>query len=238
MTQHIVQKPKRKMSTSMKAALITIPTLLLVLLIAIFISILNRPEPANPSADGASGPGSETVPLVQENSHVLDDAGEGAPVLVEFLDFECEACGAVYPVIEEIRKEYAGKITYVPRYFITNHTNSMNAAIAVEAASQQGKFEEMYQKLFESQAEWAEQQDSQADKIRSYAEELGIDMTAFDKAVADPATQARVEEDNNAGMSLGVRGTPTFFLNGELLQPQTITDITDALDAAIAKSGK
>lgn len=238
MTQHIVQKPKRRMSTSMKAALITIPALLLVLLIAIFISILNRPEPASPSADGSSNSGPESVPLVQENSHVLDDAGEGAPVLVEFLDFECEACGAVYPVIEEIRKEYAGQITYVPRYFITNHANSMNAAIAVEAASQQGKFEEMYQKLFESQAEWAEKQDSQADKIRSYAEGLGIDMNAFDKAVADPATQARVEEDHNAGISLGVRGTPTFFLNGELLQPQTITDITDALDAAIAKSEK
>lgn len=90
--------------------------------------------------------------------------------------------------------------------------------------------------LFESQPEWAEQQDSQADKIRSYAEALGLDMGAFDVAVADPATQARVEEDHNAGMSLGVRGTPTFFLNGELLQPESVTDITDALDAAIAES--
>lgn len=176
------------------------------------------------------------MPLVQENSHVLDDAGEGAPVLVEFLDFECEACGAVYPVIEEIRQQYDGEITFVARYFNTNHANSMNAAVAVEAASQQGKFEEMYQKLFETQSEWGEQQTSQADKIRGYAEEVGLDMEAFDQAVADPATQARVEEDHEAGMELGVRGTPTFFLNGELFQPQSVTDITNALDQAIAES--
>ena len=153
-----------------------------------------------------------------------------------FLDFECEACGAVYPVIEDIRKQYDGEMTYVARYFNTNHANSMNAALAAEAAAQQGKFEEMYRKLFESQPEWAEQQESQADKIRGYAEELGLDMQAYDQAVADPATQQRVEEDHNAGLSLGVQGTPTFFLNGELLQPQSVNDITDALDAAIAES--
>ena len=235
---HIVQKPPRRMSTSMKAALIVVPIVLLVAFALILISVLGRSE-AQTSAEGSNDSGASTqseVPLVQENSHVLDDAGEGAPVLVEFLDFECEACGAVYPVVEEIRKQYDGQITYVARYFITNHTNSMNAAIAVEAASQQGKFEEMYQRLFESQSEWAEQQTSQADKLRSYAEELGLDMDAFDQAVADPATQARIEQDHNAGMSLGVRGTPTFFLNGELLQPESVTDITDALDAAIAES--
>lgn len=229
MTQHIVQKPKKKISTSMKAALITIPTLLLVFLIFIVVTLLNRPETTTPSNDGQA-----STPMVQENSHILNDAGEGAPVLVEFLDFECEACGSVFPVIEEIRKQYDGELTYVARYFITNHANSMNAAIAAEAAAQQSKFEEMYRKLFETQPEWAEQQDSQADKIRGYAEELGLDMEAYDQAVADPATQARVEEDHDAGMSLGVRGTPTFFLNGELLQPQMVTDITDAIDAAIA----
>lgn len=235
MTQHIVQKPKKKISTSMKAALITIPTLLLVFLIIILVTLLNQPERAVPEGAPDSA-GKATVSLVQENSHVLDDAGEGAPVLVEFLDFECEACGAVYPVIEDIRKQYDGEMTYVARYFNTNHANSMNAALAAEAAAQQGKFEEMYRKLFESQPEWAEQQESQADKIRGYAEELGLDMQAYDQAVADPATQQRVEEDHNAGLSLGVQGTPTFFLNGELLQPQSVNDITDALDAAIAES--
>lgn len=237
MTTSLDQQPQKKISTSTKAALITIPAVLLAFLIFILVSFLNQPGPdsvTNPSGSGSVS-GEEGVPLVQENSHVLDDAGQGAPVLVEFLDFECEACGAIYPVIEDIREQYKGEITYVARYFITNHANSMNAAVAVEAASQQGKFEEMYRKLFESQLEWAEQQASQADLIRTYAEEIDLDLDAYDRAVTDPATQERVEEDHNAGLAFDVRGTPTFFLNGELLQPQSVTDITDALDEAISE---
>lgn len=236
MTRPSADQSQKRLSRSMKAALITIPSVLLVFLILILIAKLTQsaPEPATETSTN----GVEYVPLVLENSHVLNDAGEGAPVLVEFLDFECEACGAVYPVIEDIREQYDGELTYVARYFITNHANSMNAAIAVEAASQQDKFEEMYQKLFESQPEWTEKQDSQADLIRTYAEEIGLDMPAFDKAVSDPATQSRVEEDHNAGLALGVQGTPTFFLNGELIQPQTIDDLTNAIDQAIAEGEK
>lgn len=238
MTSNTGRPPRKKLSTSMKAALITIPSVLLVFLIFILIAVLSQSGP-QPEAEGSgsgsgSGSGQKSVPMVQENSHVLDDAGKGAPVLVEFLDFECEACGGVYPVIEDIRKQYDGKITYVARHFITNHANSVNAALASEAAAQQGKFEEMYRKLFESQPEWAEKQDSQAALIRSYAEQIGLDMQAYDRDIADPKMQARVDEDHNAGLALGVQGTPTFFLDGELLQPKTVSDLTDALDQAIA----
>lgn len=226
MIQHAVQAKKKPLSTSMKAALVTIPVVVIAIIVVVVISILNRPQPADPA----------TIPMVDETSHVLNDAGEGAPVLVEFLDFECEACGSVYPIMEDIRERYDGELTYVVRYFITNHTNSMNAALAAEAAAQQGKFEEMYQRLFETQAEWGEQQDSQAPVIRGYAEALGLDMAAYDAAIADQATQARVQADHDAGIALGVRGTPTFFLNGEQLQPQLVSDLTDAIDAAIETS--
>lgn len=229
MTTPTPQTPRKKISVSMKAALIAIPSVLLIFLI--LVTALNRSDSA--VATGESGKGAESVPLVQENSHVLSDGGEGAPVLVEFLDLECEACGAVYPAIEDVRQQYDGELTYVVRYFMTNHSNSMTAALAAEAAAGQGKFEEMYQKLFESQAEWAEKQDSQAELIRSYAEGIGLDMAAYDLAIKDPATQARVEEDHNAGLALGVRGTPSFFLNGTQIQPQTLTELTDAIDEAI-----
>ncbi|MGO8609127.1 DsbA family protein, partial [Rhizobium johnstonii] len=88
----------------------------------------------------------------------------GAVTVVEFLDFECEACGAAYPYVEELRTQYAGKITYVARYFpLPGHFNSTNAAIAAESAGRQGKFEEMYNALFQSQAEWGEAGESRAD---------------------------------------------------------------------------
>ena len=77
-------------------------------------------EPGGAQAAGASSS------VVRQDSHVLDEAGEGAPVLVEFLDFECEACLAAYPLVEQVRKEYAGELTFVVRYFpIDGHANSI-----------------------------------------------------------------------------------------------------------------
>jgi len=217
----------KRLSTPVKATLIATAVVIALVLAAIVYVNVTRPAPVTPD-DGA-------LPGTRSNSHILDDAGPDAPTLVEFLDFECEACGAFYPYIEEIREQYAGEINYVVRYFpIPSHFNSMNAAIAVEAASQQGRFEEMYARMFETQIEWGEGSSSEADRFRGYAEELGLDMDAYDGAVADPATQERVEEDFLAGQEMGVTGTPTFFLDGEKLELNSLTDLTDALDRAIA----
>ncbi len=88
-------------------------------------------------------------------------------MVVEFLDFECEVCGAVYPVMEELREEYDGEVTFAVRYFpLPGHFNSGNAAVAVEAAAQQGAFEAMYQRMFETQSEWGEGRESEADRFR------------------------------------------------------------------------
>jgi protein-disulfide isomerase len=174
--------------------------------------------------------------VIEENSHRLDVADDGKVTVVEFLDFECEVCGAVYPAIEQLREEYAGRVTFVVRYFpIPGHQNSMNAAIAVEAAAQQGQFEAMYSQMFDTQAEWGEQQVSKADLFRSFADELGLDLAEYDAAVADPATQERVQTDFDAGLDLGVEGTPTFFVNNEKLTIESIDDLRGAFDQALAE---
>ena len=230
MTQQPASAPqKRRLSTSMRAMLVTVPVVLIVVGLVISMSIASRPTQVvtNPSKPAAT---------VADNSHVLDDAGEDAPTLVEFLDFECEACGALYPYVEDVREYYDGKINYVVRYFpLGGHFNSMNAAIAVEAAAQQGKFEEMFHQMLQSQAEWGEQQTSEAARFRDYAEELGLDMSAYDKAVSDPATEARVQQDLDAGTALGVSGTPTFFLDGKQLTLTNPNDLPNAIEAALDK---
>lgn len=120
------------------------------------------------------------------------------------------------------------------RYFpIPSHSNAVNAAVAVEAASQQGKFEDMYKRMYDTQSSWGEQQDSRADVFRGFAQGLGLDMDAYDKAVADDATKARVERDRKDGLALGVKGTPTFFLNGKQLQPTSVEDFQAQIDAAL-----
>ncbi|MGC5225094.1 DsbA family protein [Micromonospora sp. DT81.3] len=190
---------------------------------------INRPAPADESAGPAQ--------TVRPDSQVLDDGGEGAVTVVEFLDFECEACGAAYPYVEELREQYAGEITYVVRYFpLPGHFNSTNAAVAAEAAARQGKFEEMYHALFQSQSEWGEAGESRAELFRSFAEEIGLDMTTFDRDVADPETTARVQADFAEGQALGVSSTPTFFVNDEqLVDLQSWADVTGAIDAELAQ---
>jgi protein-disulfide isomerase len=169
-----------------------------------------------------SGPASSEVAenpeLVRADSHMLSTAEDDRVNLVEFLDFECEACLAQFPTMERIREEYAGRINFAIRYFpLPGHSNSENAAKAVEAASKQGAFEEMYVKMYETQGEWGESQDSKADLFVEFARELGLDERQFLNDVNDPKTAERVAKDQADGNALGVQGTPTIFLNGEEL---------------------
>nr|WP_209436378.1 thioredoxin domain-containing protein [Kocuria subflava] len=171
--------------------------------------------------------------VVRENSRVLSKAPDEQAVLVEFLDYECESCRAAYPFIEELRTDYADTVTFVHRYFpLPGHRNSMNAAVAVEAAAQQGKYEAMYQRMYETQAQWGESAEDKSAVFRGFAQDLGLDMAAFDAAVADPATQERVELDVADGEALGVGGTPTFYLDGEVLNPESLEQFRAAVEAA------
>lgn len=171
--------------------------------------------------------------LVRENSRVLSQAPEEQAVLVEFLDYECESCRAAYPFIEDLRADYAENVTFVHRYFpLPGHRNSMNAAVAVEAAAQQGAYEPMYQRMFETQTEWGESAEDKSTVFRGFAEDLDLDMAAYDAAVADPATQQRVQQDVADGAALGVSGTPTFFLDGQVLDPESLEEFRAAVDTA------
>jgi protein-disulfide isomerase len=192
----------------------------------------NKEQPA--AADGAAG--GSGAPYVRSDSHKLGTAADKKVTLVEFLDFECEACRAAYPMVEQLRKDYAGKVTFVARYFpLQGHFNGERAARAVEAAARQGKYEAMYQKMFDTQTEWGEQQVPADETFRGFAKELGLDVAAWEKAYNDPATLKRIKEDVADGTSLGVQGTPSFFLNGQKLEPQSFEDFKAAIDAALAE---
>ncbi|GAB3279533.1 DsbA family protein [Kineosporia babensis] len=195
---------------------------------AAFIFSATRSEPSQ-AATQPTGNGQ----VQREDSHVLGEPGSSDVTLVEFLDFECPSCGAMYPFVEELRQTYAGQVTFVARHFpLPMHSNANDAALAAEAAAQQDQFEAMYSKLFQTQNAWGGQ-DNQAATFRGYAEELGLDLAEYDAALADPATQERVDRDQKDGEDLQVPGTPTFFLNGKLLQPESAEEFTAAIDEAL-----
>lgn len=187
---------------------------------------VNKPAPAAPLA-------AADAQLVREDSHRVTSPAAEKAQLVEFLDFECESCRAAEPLVEELKKEYGDRITFVHRYFpLPGHRNSGTAALAVEAAAQQGKYQEMVAKLFATQTEWGEKQVTQAALFRTFAQELGLDMARYDAAVADQATKDRISQDVADGKALGVTGTPTFFLDGEKLTLNTEAQFRQLLDEA------
>lgn len=214
------------MSTQLKISLALVSAFALAVAVLLGLAV-TRDDPAAPAAEG------ESV-LVRADSHVLGEPGSGDVTFVEFLDLECEACRAVYPAIEQLREEYAGRVTFVVRYFpLPGHFNAERAARAVEAAAQQGEFEAMYSRMYETQDAWGEQRVPLDDLFRSFAEDLDLDLEQYDADYAAEATAARVEKDVADGTSLGVQGTPTFFLDGERFEPTSYDDLTEALDAAL-----
>ncbi|KUM33188.1 DsbA family protein [Arthrobacter sp. EPSL27] len=183
----------------------------------VWYAVLTTTKPAPPAPQPAA-----SAELVREDSHRLTAPAVEKAQLVEFLDFECESCRAAHPLVEDLKQEYGDRITFVNRYFpLPGHRNSGTAALAVEASAQQGKYEQMAAKLFETQPEWGGKQESQAAVFRGFAQELGLDMAKYDAAVAAEATRDRIRKDAADGAALGVTGTPTFFLNGKKLTLDT-----------------
>ncbi|MEQ4497908.1 DsbA family protein [Nocardioides kribbensis] len=218
------------MRTQVKRSLTIVGAFVLVL-VGVFALGAFTGEPQG--SEGATVAAGETR-LVREDSHVLGAEAETGVTFVEFLDFECEGCRAAYPAVEQLREEYAGRVTFVARYFpMPGHVNGERAARAVEAAARQGAFEDMYHRMYRTQGQWGDQQTPHDELFASFAEDLGLDLEQWRADYEDPATAERVAADMADGRALGVQGTPTFFVDGQPLQPRTYDDLTDALDAAL-----
>ena len=188
---------------------------------------------ARPTAPDSSPEDQPTAPaevLVRENSRYLDQVEDAQVTVVEFLDFECEACRAQFPVMEQIREDYDGRINVVVRYFpLPGHHNSGPSAAAVEAAAQQDALDEMYQRMFETQGEWGESQEDQSEVFVGFAKDLGLDVGEFVETMESSETQERVQADFDDGLALGVQGTPTIYVNGRLAPSMPTHQVLSAM---------
>ncbi len=165
----------------------------------------------------------DQVPTSNALSIVADDwvyGNRDAKVtIVEYLDFECEACGAYYPITTKLKEEYKDSMSFVVRYFpLPGHKNSLTAAKAVEAAGEQGKFWEMYSALYENQKEWAEKQVADQSLFEKYATAIGLDMHRWKQDVESEEVKDRIQRNYEEAMKLNLQGTPSFFLNGKKIE--------------------
>jgi protein-disulfide isomerase len=135
---------------------------------------------------------------------------DDAPItIVEFSDFQCPFCSRGAQTLEDVVKEYPGKIKIVFKNLpLPFHPEAKPAAIAALAAGKQGKFWQMHDKLF------ANQNALGSDLYPALAKELGLDVNKFTKDLGDAELAKQVEEDAALAASLGIQGTPGFFVNG------------------------
>jgi protein-disulfide isomerase len=154
--------------------------------------------------------------------------------IVEWSDFQCPYCGRAAPTVERLRKEYGKDVRFVFRNLpLPMHPNAHIAAQAAMAANAQGKFWEMHDQLFANQAAL-----DRASLDRT-AEKLGLDMARFAKDIDGPTVKAQIEADMAAATAVGVRGTPTLFINGRPVSGAPQWEVfKPEIDAEIAKANK
>jgi protein-disulfide isomerase len=223
----------------------TIGILVLAVVVIGGILVFNRSDSSAPqdaiAADVLRHPDSNTLTTSRNN----------AVTVVEFLDYQCPVCEAYYQnVTRALEKDYAGKITFVTRNFpLPMHPLAVPAAKAAEAASLQGKYRPMFDKLYGDYPAWALAADGQnvsddtaraQAKFESYATEIGLDLAKFRTDLASPAVQQRIDQGKADGEKAGVTGTPTIFVDGTQFKPtgRTYPDIAQQLRSEIDKALK
>ncbi len=135
--------------------------------------------------------------------------------IVEFTDFQCPACASAAKVVHRVMQENESKLFVELKYFpLPMHKNSRKAAVAAECARVQGKFWPMQELLFRDQGIWAIP-DAPEDNFLSLARSVGIDEQKMMRCMASAAAERTVADDLQEGKNLGVKATPTFFVNGK-----------------------
>jgi protein-disulfide isomerase len=148
-------------------------------------------------------------------------------VVVEFADFECPFCQKLAPELDRIWEAHPDKVRFVYKFLpLSAHPHSEMAARAAIAAQMQGKFWEMHHQLF-ANGQHLEERD-----LQGYAEALGLDVDRFMADVAGEAAKARVAADRKLADALGVKGTPTLFVDGREYDPKL--DIKSWVESEIA----
>lgn len=138
---------------------------------------------------------------------------KNAPVtMIEYSDFQCPFCKRVQPTIDKLLTDYKGKVKLIYRHFpLSFHQYAQKSAEASECAGEQGKFWEMHDKIFENQDRL------DVDSLKSYAKELGLNTSNFNKCLDDGKYAQKVKDDMTEGTKYGVKGTPATFINGQMI---------------------
>ena len=174
-----------------------------------------------------------------ESAHVRGNPD--APVtLEEFADFQCPPCSSFAGFGEELLKEYDSRLRIVFRNFpLPLHEHAQEAALAAEAAGLQGRFWEMHDVLYREQATWSKAPNAR-ELFESYAGTIGLNLDQFRKDMDGEKARERVDSDHARGESLGIKITPTLFINNQPVEPKDKNPegVRAAINAALEQKPK
>lgn len=169
----------------------------------------------------AAIPATNAIPVTSgaESPHIRGNP-DAKVTLEEFGDFQCPPCGQFAGFADELLKEYDSRLRIVFRNFpLSAHEHAREAAIAAEAAGIQGKFWEMHDTLYREQANWSKAPNAR-ELFESYAGTIGLDVDQFKKDVDGEKAKERVDSDQARGESLGIKLTPSLFINNQPVDPK------------------
>ncbi|MFA7022308.1 DsbA family protein [Aliarcobacter sp.] len=174
--------------------------------------------------------------LVRDYSYKMGDNSKNISV-VEFLDPECESCAIYSTVVKRLYKEYYGDIQIVVKY-LDNHKNSKFTIQILEAARVQGKYEEVLDMMFEKHSLWASHYASvdKPELLWQFLKEISdLDIEKLKEDMKNPKIDEIIKQDREDANALGVRGTPTIFVNGKQLQELSQKALFDLVEKEIYK---
>ena len=152
--------------------------------------------------------------------------------VIEWLDPECEACAAMHPIFKKIIRDYEDRVHFVIRY-MPFHGNSLYAASALEEARELGKFDEALDTLFKNVGEWGDHHHPKPELIPELLTKLGIPKDKLERDYVIKKHSHKVDMDEADGKLVGVRGTPTFFVNGQMVRELGEEPLRAAIEEAI-----
>ena len=194
---------------------------------------------------GSSGTAPSTFVATTAPAISAIDWKEGNPnakvSVIEYGDFECPACGAYFPIVQQLVANYSSTVLFVFRNFplYQVHPDAGISAQAAEAAGLQGKYWQMNNLLYEKQNDWSATSPDQvvSQFFDGYAQSIGLNVNKFNQDISSSAVLNKIQTDVNGGNSAQIDHTPTFFVNlTQIPNPASYSDFKATLDAALASS--
>lgn len=178
------------------------------------------PGPPSVPERGAAGKPSPLTAslLVPPKPRLLNSPRHEEVTLVVFIDYQCPYCSQMNGLLRQAIQDYGQSLRVVVRNLpLPFHRYAESSARAIEAAAEQGALEPMMDMVLSSQGEWANASSDPSAVFERYALELGLDIPQFTSDFYSAVTSERIRKDVRDAKAFGAKGTPSVFLNGELI---------------------